>query len=165
LADHVIACRHCSDAYRILARTHEETRQAPGASRLAWRAAAAAAIALLAITGVLLLRSNRPVPGDAVRGVAATSSAVVPGDGAMLGEPPAELRWPARPAAEGYRVRLFDSAGSAVFEADAGTAQRLALPDAVRSRVRAGGSYFWTVEVRTPNERQRLGPFSFTLRP
>ncbi len=163
LADHVVACRRCSEQYQILARTHAQAlgQQSRTRALLPW--ITAAGIAIAAAAGVLIVRSVRPE--DALRGVRGTPGAVVPGDGTRLGEPPAILRWPAQPGSEGFRVRLFTSAGDALWEANAGDLQQLAVPESVRSRLRAGQSYFWTVEVQMPLEKQRLGPFTFTLRP
>jgi hypothetical protein len=160
-ADHVVRCRNCGEAAQILLRTHAEAgaRPRPGRSRLA---GLAAAIAVAALAGVLIWRSPRR--DEVVRGGTQAES-VAPADHASLGEAPREFRWPARPQAEGYRVKLFASNGDGLWDADAGTGDRIALPEAARSRLAAGQSYFWIVEVRMPLETQRLGPYTFTMRP
>lgn len=164
LADHVVSCRRCSESYQILTRTHERaSRQGSGARSLHLGWIAAAAIALVAAGGLIVFRSARRE--EALRGSSReTPVSVAPADGAALANPPAVFRWPPQPHAEGYRVKLFASNGDTLWEEDAGAAHRLEVPEAAKSGLRHGQSYFWTVEVQMPLEKQRLGPFSFTLR-
>ncbi len=160
LADHVVACARCAADWRILSETHRDLSPQRGA-RLRWFALAAAAVIALAGAGALiLLRSERR--DDAFRGTAVAPASVEPAEGATLASPPSALHWPAQRDAEGYRVKLFASSGDAVWDADAGNLDRIAVPEAVRSRLQPG-RYFWTVEVRLPLERQRLGPYPFTI--
>jgi len=160
-ANHVPTCRSCSDDYRSLAEIHARasTELRPRSPRRILPIAAAVAAALLA-GALIFLRSERRE--EAFRGGAPASAAVAPADGATLAGPPSELRWPAQAGTESYRVKLFASSGDALWDADTRTVDRVALPETVRSRLRPG-SYFWTVEVRLPSERQRLGPYSFTV--
>ena len=164
LADHVVSCRRCSESYRSGAdsRAGVPTRAGARSWHPGW--IAAAAIALVAAGGVIVFRSARRE--EALRGSGReTAGSVAPADGAALANPPAVFRWPPQPQAEGYRVKLFASNGDTVWEGDAGAVHRLEVPEAAKSRLRPGQSHFWTVEVQMPLETQRLGPFSFTLRP
>lgn len=162
LADHVTGCRACSADYATLLEVHglaspELLGRAP--RRAVW---IAAALFALAIAGtVVVVRSARRE--EAFRGAAAAAAAVEPADRAKLARAPSAFRWPVQRGAEGYRVKLFAPSGDALWESDAQNAERVDLPEAVRSRLEAGRSYFWTVEVRLPLERQKLGPYTFTI--
>ncbi len=159
--DHVASCRPCAEDYRDLLEVHALASKRLSARPALRTLAIAAAAVLLAAAGALILqRSERPV--DALRGKP-PAAAVEPADGRTLAEPPSTLRWPAQPEAEGCRVRLFASSGDTLWDADARNLDRIELPQAVRTRIQAGGSYYWTVEVRLPLGRQRLGPYSFTI--
>jgi len=166
VADHVVRCRSCTDSTQILMQTDAEaggSRRAAGARTARVSGLLAAAVAFVVAAGALVWNSARR--DEAVRGNAKEApAAVTPADGSTLAQAPAEFRWPARPQAEGYRLKLFASNGDAQWEADAGKAQQLSLPEAERARLQAGKGYFWTVEVQTPLEKQKLGPYSFTLR-
>jgi hypothetical protein len=61
-------------------------------------------------------------------------------------------------------VKLFRGDASALWQAE--TREPAArLPRDVREGMRAGGSWYWTVEALGPVQRRRLGPFWFELRP
>jgi hypothetical protein len=158
VADHVATCPSCAADFRVLREMHREaSRQgaAPRPSRRAWIAAAAAALAAVLLTPLVL--RERP---DGVRG---TAVATVPADGAVLATPPAALEWPAEPGARGYHVKLHRADASLLWETDS-AAPPAALPPAVRDGMRAGDSWYWTVEAAGPVQRRRLGPFWFRLR-
>ena len=163
LADHVTGCRPCSENAAILLETHAEAapRLPAGPSRrVVW--IAAALFALMVSGTVIVVRSARRE--EAFRAASpAVAAAVEPAEGARLSSPPVAFRWPPSAGAERYRLKVFTSAGDVLWEADAGTDHAIAVPEGVRARVEAGRSYFWTVEVQLPFEKQRLGPFSFTL--
>jgi len=164
LADHIVACRSCASDYRRLREVHAlaSARIRPAHSRRPiWIAVAACT---LAVAGTLIaVRSARH--GETLRGAAAeAASAVTPPDGVALDAPPPVFRWPAQKGAEGYRVRLFSSAGDELWQADAGLEDRIAVPAAVAGRLPRGAGYFWTVEVRLALETQRLGPYTFSLK-
>ncbi|HKF44801.1 MAG TPA: hypothetical protein VKJ00_07815 [Thermoanaerobaculia bacterium] len=163
LADHVVSCRRCSENFQILARTHREvSRESRPARSARLRWAAAAAVLVAAVGAALLWRSSDREEG--FRGRAREGPGVTPAEGSNLAGPPDAFAWPPRPGAEGYSVRLFAAGGDRLWEADAGTALRVELPQAMRSRLKPGEAYFWSVEVRMPTGAERLGPFSFTLR-
>ena len=56
------------------------------------------------------------------------------------------FRWSPTPKADRYRIVLFDSAGTAMFEGESGDTT-IALPDSVR--LAAGQLYLWKVEAET----------------
>ena len=60
------------------------------------------------------------------------------------------FRWSATSGADRYRLVLFDSAGSALFEGESGDTM-LVLPDSVR--LAAGTLYLWKVEAETSFDR------------
>jgi len=161
-ADHIPSCRACTADYRALAEVHaqaSEELRPRDRRRAAW---VAAAVVALAVAGALIVaRSGRRE--ESFRGTTPAAASVEPADGAALARAPAALHWPAQRDAEGYRVKLFASSGDAIWEEDAPKGDRIDVPEAVRSRLEPGRSYFWTVEVRLPLERQRLGPYTFTL--
>ena len=149
LADHVTGCRACSEDYRTLLEVHAQASgllrpRAP--RRTIW--IAAAVVALVAAGAVIAVRSGRRE--DAFRGTSAAAASVEPADGATLLGAPSDFRWPTQRDAEGYRVKLFAPSGDALWEMDAQKAERVALPEAVRSRLEAGKRGHWTVEVRLP---------------
>jgi len=159
LADHVVSCPACASDYRLLRELHEEAgqkRRARSLSRTAWLVAGLAAAAAL-VLGV------RPLLRARVDGSRGTAAAVEPADGAPLPSAPAELAWPAELGARAYRAQVFAGDGTPVWDAESSAQPRVAIPEDVRSRLRPGGSYYWTVRVEGPVQRRRLGPFWFQL--
>ena len=166
IADHAVSCRRCSEDLQILMRTHLEAAGAPAAPRTIRRMMwlSAAAIAVIAAGAVLVLRTSRPV--EVVRGGRALREAalVTPHDNATLPAAPEKLIWPAQPGAESYRAKLFDASGQGIWESERVAEPSVAVPPTVASRLQSGQGYFWAVDVEMPFEKQRLGPYSFTLR-
>jgi hypothetical protein len=163
LADHIVSCVPCADAYQILARTHAESQSTwqRGLPRAAWLSAAAVLIA--AAGAILFWRSQRP--SEALRGGANEPSRLVsPAGGATVAATPIQLRWPALAGAESYRARLFDASGQTVWESGRLATASAELPSAARERLTRGQTYFWTVEAEMSLEKTRLGPYSFTIR-
>jgi hypothetical protein len=166
IADHIVSCRRCGPDYQILLRTHAHSQAALGRGRIrhpVWISAISAAAVLVAAAGGILLWQSRR-SADALRGVPSGTQLVSPSWGAHLAGPPATLAWPSQAGAESYRVRLFDATGQTLWESERLPAPTTELPKAVRERLAAGQNYFWSVEVLTPLEKSRLGPFSFTIR-
>lgn len=159
LADHVAGCAACAADYRLLREMHREASREPARrpSRRAWIAAAAAASLAAGVLAPLLLREA----GDPVRG---TAVEVRPADGAVLQAPPAALEWPAEPDARGYRVKLYRGDASLLWESGDVAGPPATLPPKVRDGMRAGESWYWTVEAAGPVQRRRIGPFWFQLR-
>jgi hypothetical protein len=164
IADHAVSCRRCSEDLQILMRTHLEAQAAPAPRRLAHRTwIAAAAIAAIAVGALLWTRTNQP--DESLRGDRPRQQTVVtPLDGATLASPPEKLRWLPQPGAESYRVKLYDASGEAVWESERVVEPSVTLPPSAAPRLQSGRSYFWTVVVEMPLEKQRLGPYSFRLR-
>ncbi len=164
LADHVVSCRRCTDDLQILQRTHAVAGVGRRSARAGWLAAAAA-MAVLGI-GVLFAVRSRPAI-DTVRGGpdAGRAAGVSPAAGSTLAGPPEVLRWPAQKGAESYRVKLFDRSGRAIWDSGPLTSPPARVPAAARAALRAGESYFWSVEVARSAETLRLGPYAFALRP
>jgi hypothetical protein len=159
LADHVATCPSCAADFRLLRELHAEASRGAGAgrpSRRVWLAAAAAALAAVALVP-LLLRA----PADRVRG---TADDVRPADGAVLEKAPEALAWPPEPGARAYRVRLFQADASPLWDSGEVTGPPVRLPAEHQGGMRAGGSWYWTVEALGPVQRRRMGPFWFQLR-
>jgi hypothetical protein len=162
LADHVVACRRCTESTGILLDVHRQasTARAVVFGRRRWFSLAAAAAAL-AIIGLLIPRpAGRPASSD--RGLPARPAGLVPADGAELAAPPDHFAWPAQPQAEAYRLRIYRDGGDLAWEIR-GTAPAADAPPAARSAFAADGSYYWAVEIEGPVGQPRLGPFSFRI--
>jgi hypothetical protein len=158
LADHVASCAACAADFRLLRGLHAEAspRTTARGSRRAWIAAAAAALAAVALSPLLLRE-----PAESVRGRAPE---VRPPDGAMLEAAPESLAWPDQPGARAYRVKLFRGDASLVWDSDDIGRPPASLPADVRGGMRPGGSWYWTVEALGPVQQRRMGPFWFQLR-
>jgi hypothetical protein len=171
LADHVAGCRRCADRYRTLRDLHRAAAADPvrggarsggSGSPLRLLAAAAAVLGVIGLAWIAVLPRETGDP-DALRGGPAVVEGVRPAPDARLATPPRELTWPARDGALSYRVILYDAASSPLWTSGTVSAPRLPLPDEARSRLTAGGSYFWVVEVDLGTRSSRLGPFWFSL--
>lgn len=170
LADHVVACRRCSEDYAMLRETHaaasRELAVPPRDSRAPrGRLAAIAAVCLLGLAGILLV-SRQQHHESAVRslGTPEPGARVTPRAGAALVEAPTAFSWPQQRDAASYQVRLFDAAGKGLWQSPKTPSPQAALPEEVRRRL-GSGSFFWTVEVETRLGKERLGPFPFSLAP
>jgi hypothetical protein len=158
LADHVATCASCAADFRLLRELHAEASRDAAAgrpSRRVWLAAAAAALAAVALLPLLLRE-----PADQVRG---TANEVRPADGAVLERAPEVLAWPAEPGARAYRVRLFQADATPLWDSGEVAGPPVRLPAEQLAGMRAGGSWYWTVEALGPVQRRRLGPFWFQL--
>ena len=154
LADHVVGCRRCAEAYRMLeALDREASRSYAEAanSRPPWRRIAgwAAAAALLVIAGVAVLQLPR---GDGagervVRGAADAAWRVEPSDGARLPEPPRRFAWGAEEAGSWYRVVVYDAESVPLWESERTRRTVLDLPATLRERLAPGGTFYWRVRI------------------
>jgi hypothetical protein len=165
LADHVVACRRCAESAAILLETHREIGGSQllrsASPRRRWLSLAAAAAAL-AVIGLLVGRSaDRPASVD--RGLPAQISGIVPADGSELAAPPVRFAWPPPDQAEGYRLKLYGDGGELAWQSDRVAASAADVPPAVGSRLEAGRSYYWVVDVDGPARQARLGPFTFRI--
>jgi hypothetical protein len=165
VADHVIGCRRCAEDWRLLQETHASV--SPRQSRRhPISIVVAAAAMLLVAAGVLLVSRRGAASHEAMRGNAAETraadAALSPKSGSRLEAPPGELAWRAPSDATRQRARLFDAAGRLVWQEEAGTVSRAAIPDSVRSGL-PDGDYFWTVELETGDAPTKLGPFPFRI--
>jgi hypothetical protein len=156
---HLASCARCRATLASLARiladpevarelTAIEAAPAPRWRRFALPAAAAAAILVLFLGPLDLLRQK---PADLHRAPTITNgslpSAVTP-QGAV-GDV-AELRWTPVAGADRYRVTVFDAEGRVVYEAEP-VAAVAPLPDSVR--LTPGRQYLWKVEARVGFDR------------
>lgn len=165
VADHVVVCRRCAEAYRTLAELHAEAqRRSAARGRLRpWAVAAG----LVLVTGLALLagRAGRWAPGrdpgDVLRSTTA-GQGVVPAPGAVLAAAPPGFRWPPLAGAPS-RLRLFDAEAELVWESAVEGDGALSLPGEVAARLRSGASYYWVVESEAGGARRRLGPFWFEI--
>ena len=165
VADHSVVCRRCASDLQTLMQTHAEAggTHSAAARRPMRLAVLAAAVALLAVAGVFLMRRPPEAP-DVLRGNVPVAAQVTPGSGADLSGPPDRFAWPAQQDAEGYRVKLFDSGGEPLWQSERVSRPNIGLPPLERLRLKNGQAYFWTVEVEGLTGKTRLGPFPFALR-
>lgn len=165
VADHVVVCRRCAEAYRTLAELHAEALRSSAARRRPWRWAVAAGLALTAGLALLAGRAGRWAPAedpvDVLRSTAAERG-VAPAPGAVLAAAPSGFRW-SPVAGSRSRLRLFDAEAELVWESAVEDDGALPLPQEVAARLRPGASYFWVVESDAGGARRRLGPFWFEI--
>ena len=164
VADHVVACRRCSEDVQILLATNREARReldAPSGRRR--RLAVAAAVVLAVLAGGLLVLRQRAGVESADRGARTQATGENPPDASALAEAPARFEWPAAPQAEVYRFKLFRDSGDALWESGPVTEPHVDIPPERRASMEGGRSYYWVVEVDGPLEKARLGPFTFRV--
>ncbi|HVR96536.1 MAG TPA: TraR/DksA C4-type zinc finger protein, partial [Thermoanaerobaculia bacterium] len=154
LADHVALCRRCADRYRMLRALHQMAAAEPvrdegsppqSSRRFLLLVAAASLLVVVGLVG-LTGQTGRVPDQDRLRGPA-VEEGVRPAPEARLAAPPRQLAWPASDGALSYRVILYDAGSSPLWKSGSVAVPRLALPDAARSRLASGESYFWVVEV------------------
>jgi hypothetical protein len=138
---HLVDCAECRDELVDLTRL---LRTRP---RRRWVLSVGVAAAAAAVLLLVLLPQRTESPGPGYREPAVTPTvapvAVAP-NGAIATA--AQLVWTAVPHADRYRLTLFDSAGTVLWERETvDTAAR--LPDTLR--LKRGVSYFWKVEAQT----------------
>jgi hypothetical protein len=165
LADHLVGCQRCTQAYRALAELDREA--AAEASRggvvgavnpprrrlVGWAAAAV----LAAAAGLALLQLSRvePPAREVVRGGGEAAVRIHPSHGVRLAEPPGRLSWTGDEAGAIYRVVLYDVEATPLWRSGPTTATRVELPDPVRRRLARGGTFYW--RVRAEGEGGRSG--------
>lgn len=177
VADHLVGCRACADAYRDLLELDREAFSlgaadtSPAARRLPrWALPLAAGLAALAIgAAVLLLRAGDRLVSDptTLRSTGAVE-AVDPPPGAFLDAAPRALRWTLAAGESASRVQLFDAGAELLWETRDVAEGTVELPPGVRAAAAAAGSCFWVVEVSAPGRPgaaggERRGPFWFRI--
>ena len=164
-AAHVVACRACTDNYRLLLQLHDEVR--PGhRAHWRWRTASIAAALILAALGAALLwqaRQSWMHGGFSEEGIRGPAVSIQPADRASLPAPPLEFIWPAQTGATAYRLRLYDSGGDPVWQPAPVNESRVTVSREIAESLERGRPYFWVVDVDGPVARSRLGPFEFRL--
>jgi len=165
LESHYLTCTRCQNELRLAAAIRgvlPAVRQAPVAAgvrptavttrwfgRRAQVAAIAAAVAAV-LAGVLLVqpsRIERLRHREAVPETEALPTVEMPVGAVRTVE---EFRWAAVPAADLYRVTLYDAAGDVVWQGDTRDTH-VALPDTVQ--LDPGALYLWQVEARVGWDR------------
>ena len=156
---HLTVCARCRHAVAMLsrvltdARIASEIRGAPGAGwsrRAGWTVGIAAA----ATIAFILLRPSRPdelAPGSELREppiTAVGSPTLIAPRGGVAAAP--GLLWSHVPRAERYRLRLYDSTGTALWEKET-TDTMATVPSTLRFA--HGATYFWKVEAKTGRSR------------
>lgn len=169
LVDHLTGCEGCAALVRDLrslegwaervGRVHR--RQRPAAVR--W-VLPLAAMLVLAIGGAAVWKQlSDQRPGAATSGVRGAEPEVTPVSGSELARPPEVFSWPERPGATGYRVRLFDGRGEAIWESEWLTGTSSPAPGEVLRGAGGGQVFIWTVETRGAAAGPELGPFTFAI--
>ncbi|MEW6323217.1 MAG: hypothetical protein AB1635_19280, partial [Acidobacteriota bacterium] len=130
----------------------------------AWRPALAlAAVAVVAVTAVVVLRQPAAPPADTVEIRGSDLQAIGPA-GTVSGS--WEFRWASPFEADRYRVTVRDATG-AVVRTEETRASALAPTPALLTRLRAGADYTWEVEA-LDREGERIAtapPTSFRVVP
>jgi hypothetical protein len=166
--DHAARCAACAEELRLALDLEPWARRAGRAvgprSLPAWLPVAAAL--LLALGAVLWVRTSRP-PREAEprRGMSETAPAVRPSDGESLAAAPEALSWQALPGARAYSVELFDAESTPIWSSGRLDAARAELPAEIRSKISAGGEFFWRITVFEESERRELPLSRFRVSP
>ncbi len=165
--DHVVDCSECATELRLAKeiRAWSEETQGQGVTsrsmgfRPAWATLAAALLAV--VIGFWWVAGQRGLSEHTatVRQAGAGPAIVVPADGELLELAPTALQWAEIAGAEAYRVKVLDAAGEQVWQSPWLDHTQVAPSWGPFAR----GTYLWTVEVRGPVSRKRLGPFSFRV--
>lgn len=178
---HLAGCADCSREVLALRQAEAEARSADSAvgeiastatattrspatgigNRMAWLAAAAAALLLISIP--VWRAQSPPVDGAVVRGTEAPLDAAPTG---TISAAPTSLQWPAQLGATGYVPKLYSGAADLLWTGPVTTDVSVALPeDVIRQMHAEDASFVWTVDVRGSAARSELGPFWFHVRP
>jgi anti-sigma factor RsiW len=139
----------CVDCRRELLEADEIRASLPARRALRLVPVAAAAAAVLAVG--LVSRADRKV-GAPVHREPAVTATMAPATIAPRGELASvdTIRWSRVPSADRYRVAIYESEGTPVWEATVNDTAA-ALPDTVH--LRPGRSYYWSVRARTGWDR------------
>lgn len=147
--EHALVVRHLSTCTRCSQEVGDVVRLSrPTARRQEWRrygsaAGLAAALLLMVWTG----RRTGPDQASPTRDETVTAAAApVPIAPARTDAGEVRFSWSPTSKADRYRLVLFDSAGSAMFEGESGDTT-IVLPDSVR--LDRGALYLWKVEAET----------------
>jgi hypothetical protein len=174
IADHVAICSACADEYRVLRELRPTIERAVGVeppvparwSAPDWRVlGVAAALVLVAGTALVVWQASRPAPplGPVDRGERTAAVETRPANRARLATPPDTLSWTAVPAAESYRVRVYDFESTPVWESPPQTTTSVTLPAEVRDALPRGKPVYWRIVTSAGTVRSELGPFQFTV--
>jgi hypothetical protein len=146
---HLAACAECRAEVLEVSRIVETVPAAWRIRRRAWIPAAAAAAAAL----VLIWPRPAETPVTPVHREEAVTTTIAPRPLLPTGsvDSLSRLVWTSVPYADRYHVRLFDGAGSVIWERE--TADTVGVIPASVS-VRAGVPYFWKVEALTGFDRR-----------
>jgi hypothetical protein len=140
---HLSTCTRCSQEVGDVARLSRPTVRRQEWRRYGSVAGLAAALLLIVWTGRRGgLDQASPTRDETVTAAAAP----VPLAPSRAGAGEVMFRWSPTSRAERYRLVLFDSAGSALFEGESGDTT-LVLPDSVH--LARGTLYLWKVEAET----------------
>ena len=167
LADHVVACPRCRESYEILRRLHHEAACHLEPRRFGGPRVVAAAVAVFAVLSLTLFiaRWDRAPETHGIRGGTKVAPVTIPPDGARLSHSPDHLEWSGPDEVASRRVVLYDEESVPFWESEPTSEAKVALPEAVRGRLDAGGLYYWRV-VGTEGPHPHAGPlFRFEVLP
>jgi anti-sigma factor RsiW len=148
IEDHLGSCARCRAEVAEVSRLVDTLPRPQWVGRSVWIGAAAAVAAAVLLA---LPRTPHTRTGSEHRETAVTTT-VGPRPVAPRGtvESAPAFVWSAVPYADGYRVRMFDSVGTVIWESE--SADTVARPPA-SIVVRTGRAYYWKVEARTGFDR------------
>lgn len=132
----------------------------------AWRAAGVTAVSVIAIAvSFHLWRTVHPLEDSAQteRGMVSTTMKIDPPNRAILVEPPEHLAWSAVESAESFRVALYDSESTVIWESMDVTGISVQLPRSVRDQLQRGQPYYWRVITQVGIESRQSELFRFVI--
>lgn len=147
IESHLATCDECRAELADVGRLVATVPRAHTLRRHIWIPAVAAAVLMM----VVWPRTTREPPERQHR-EATVAATVSPRALSPLGavDSVKALAWSSVPQAANYRVRLFDSEGSVLFERQT-TDTTIAVPASIN--LRRGGSYHWIVDAETGFDR------------
>ncbi len=164
--DHIVDCSDCATELRLAKEIRawsETSSDQKGAGRRetfrpAWATLAAAMLAIVVGSWWWLGDPSSTPDRPALRQAGTDLRTVQPADGSALETVPRRIQWQSVPGAQAYRAQVLDATGHEVWRSPWVEVTEVepawgAVPP---------GTFLWTVEVRGPVSRKRLGPFSFS---
>jgi hypothetical protein len=149
-------------AARVAAARREQLAEARRRTSLRRRWIPVAAAAMLATIAIGIVWTQRTGQQQRVALRGANHDATPAGD-VSLAKRPTEFTWRAVAGAQRYRVHVFDHAALPAWVSGWSEQPRVAFPDAQTFQLKAGESYFWTVEAQGAAATAELGPFTFRI--
>lgn len=165
IVDHTAACPGCAAAWRLAREMGaEETSSVvrpvwDGAGSARWTRFAAAALAALTLTGLVLhLMRPRPVESPAYRVSEQQDIRSLVSAGEALPRSSCVLRWAAGLPGAHYTVHVTDEDLNGVADGRDLDREQFIVPEKALGALPAGSKLLWRVEAFLPDGRRRASP-------